>query len=107
MAHLSGPGLAGRLQDMLLAQLAARRQPLPARGLFDRMPEGRLRLAEGMHHHLLRGDDGVDVLRWSGGAEVLTPAQLEDLLAMAEGTIPRDRAFAERLWRHGLLEAAG
>ena len=107
MAHLSGPGLAGRLEDMLLAQLAARRQPLPARGLFDRMPEGRLRLAEGMHHHLLRGDDGVDVLRWSGGAEVLTPAQLEDLLAMAEGTIPRDRAFAERLWRHGLLEAAG
>lgn len=104
LARLSGPAMAERMQNLLLMQLANDRQPLPARGLFAPMPEGRLRLADGMHHHLILGEDGTAALHWAGGAEPLTPAQAEELAALAEGALPRDRDFARALWRRGLLE---
>jgi len=104
LARLAGAGLAVRLQNLLLAQLPQDRQPLPARGLLDRMPEGRLRLAEGMHHHVVQGEDGVVALHWPGGVDILTAAQMDELSALADGALPRDREFAARLWRHGMLE---
>lgn len=106
LARLAAPGLAERLQNLLLGHLPMDRQPLPARGLCTRMPAGALRLADGMHHHVIQGEDGVTALHWPGGVDVLTPEQMTDLAAMTEGAAPQDRAFAERLWRHGMLEAA-
>jgi hypothetical protein len=55
---------------------------------------------------VVQGEDGVTALHWPGGVDVLTPEQMTDLAAMTEGAAPQDRAFAERLWRHGMLEAA-
>jgi len=107
LARLGGTAMAERMQNLLLMQLAGDRQPLPGRGLFAPMPEGALRLTEGMHHHLIMGEDGTAALHWSGGAEALTPAQVEELTALAEGAVPRDRDFARALWRRGLLEACG
>jgi hypothetical protein len=79
---------------------------LPARGLFAAMPEGALRLADGMHHHLVQGPDGTAMLHWAGAPVMLTPAEAEALAELAEGAVPRDRALAEKLWRLGLLEPA-
>lgn len=95
---------AGRLTNILLKQLASDRQPLPARGLFAPMPEGALRLTEGMHTHLVQTDDGTSTLFWTGGALELTPPQAEALAALSEGAEPEDREFAGKLWRMGLLE---
>ncbi|MBY0338616.1 MAG: cupin domain-containing protein [Acetobacteraceae bacterium] len=105
LARLSGAGMAERLQNLLLSQLAQERQPLPARGLFAPLPEGPLRLAEAMHQHLVQGETDA-ALHWTGGAIPLTPDQVEEVAGFADGAIPRDRAFAERLWRLGLLERA-
>jgi hypothetical protein len=107
LARLGGTAMAERMQNLLLMQLASDRQPLPGRGLFSPMPEGALRLCDGMHHHLIMGEDGTAALHWSGGAEPLTPAQAEELAALAEGAVPRDRDFARALWRRGLLEPCG
>nr|WP_242535023.1 cupin domain-containing protein [Roseococcus suduntuyensis] len=104
LARLAAPGLAERLQNLLLSHLPQDRQPLPARGLMDRMPEGPLRLADGMHHHVVQGEDGVVALHWPGGVDILTAEQMDDLTALADGAIPRDRDFAAHLWRHGMLE---
>ncbi|WP_191083621.1 cupin domain-containing protein [Roseococcus microcysteis] len=104
LARLAAPGLAERLQNLLLSHLPQDRQPLPARGLMDRMPEGKLRLADGMHHHVVQGEDGVVALHWPGGVDILTAEQMDDLTALADGAIPRDRDFAAHLWRHGMLE---
>lgn len=107
LARLAAPGLVERLQNLLLSHLPNDRQPLPARGLLDHMPVGALRLAEGMHHHVVQGDDGAIALHWPGGVDILTPAQLEELAALTEGAAPTDAAFAEILWRRGMLERAG
>ncbi|TCH97432.1 hypothetical protein EJV46_14965 [Roseococcus sp. SYP-B2431] len=107
-ARLNGmarPEHAGRLTNLLLEQLARDRQPLPARGLFAPMPEGPLRLAEGMHTHLVLADDGAATLFWTGGTLDLSAAQTETLTALSEGAAPEDRDFAHKLWRMGLLEA--
>jgi hypothetical protein len=95
---------AGRLTNILLKQLASDRQPLPARGLFAPMPDGALRLTEGMHIHLVQTDDGAATLFWTSGALELSPGQAEILAALNEGAEPEDRGFAEKLWRMGLLE---
>lgn len=105
-ARLAAPETAARLAHWALAALPADVQPLPGRGLLTPMPEGPVRLAEGMHLHVAQGADGHAVLHWAGGAEPLTPAQVEELAALAEGALPRDPAFAARLWRRGLLEPA-
>jgi hypothetical protein len=68
------------------------------------MPTGRLRLAEGMHHHVACDADGQAVLRWAGGDLPLGPGALEELAALAEGAVPRDAGLAARLWALGLLE---
>jgi len=103
---MAAPEHAGRLTNLLLKQLAADRQPLPARGLFAPMPEGALRLADGMHTHLVQADDGAATLFWTGGTVDLTPAQATTLTALSEGAEPDDRDLAEKLWRMGLLERA-
>jgi ribosomal protein L16 Arg81 hydroxylase len=97
---------ASRLTNILLKQLTADRQPLPARGLFAPMPEGALRLTEGMHTHLTQTDDGTTTLFWTDGELRLSPEQTAALNALNEGTEPTDRTFAEKLWRMGLLEPA-
>ncbi|MDB5413793.1 MAG: hypothetical protein JWR10_2128 [Rubritepida sp.] len=98
------PENAGRLTNLLLGQLARDRQPLPARGLFAPLPEGGLRLADGMHNHLVQSDDGTATLIWTGGAMTLTPEEAGILTELAEGAEPADRDFAAKLWRMGLLE---
>lgn len=97
---------AGRLTNILLKQLASDRQPLPGRGLFAPMPAGALRLADGMHTHLVQTDDGATTLFWTGGALELSADQAAALTALSEGVEPDDRGFAEKLWRMGLLEPA-
>lgn len=106
LAALGSPAQMERLTTLLLDQLGNDRQPLPARGLFTAMPEGPLRLADGMHHHLVQGPDGTAALRWAGAPVPLSPAEAEALAELAEGAVPRDRALAEKLWRLGLLEPA-
>ncbi|MCW8087767.1 cupin domain-containing protein [Sabulicella glaciei] len=104
LARLAGAEQAERLANLLLEQLSRDRQPLPARGLFAPMPEGALRLSDGMHHHLAQAPDGAASLHWSGGRLALTPEEAESVVALAEGAVPADRALAEKLWRMGLLE---
>ncbi|WP_424812724.1 cupin domain-containing protein [Roseococcus sp. YIM B11640] len=104
--RLGGASEAGRLTSLLLEQLARDRQPLPARGLFAPMPQSPLRLTEGMHTHLIQGDDGSATLFWSGGAMNLSPEEAEILAAFSEGAEPGGSDFAQRLWRMGLLERA-
>lgn len=104
LGRIAKPEHAGQLTNLLLKQLTADRQPLPARGLFAPMPEGVLRLAEGMHTHLVQADDGSATLFWTGGALDLSPAQAEALMALSEGAEPEDRDLARKLWRMGLLE---
>jgi uncharacterized RmlC-like cupin family protein len=106
LARLGTPAQMERLTTLLLDQLSSDRQPLPARGLFTAMPEGALRLADGMHHHLVQGPDGTAMLHWAGAPVMLTPAEAEALAELAEGAVPRDRTLAEKLWRLGLLEPA-
>lgn len=103
---LAKPEHAGRLTNLLLEQLARDRQPLPARGLFAPMPEGMLRLADGMHTHLVQADDGAATLFWTGGTLDLSPEQAAMLTALSEGAEPQDRDLAGKLWRMGLLEPA-
>lgn len=106
LARVARPEHAGHLTNLLLKQLAADRQPLPARGLFAPMPEGALRLAEGMHTHLVQADDGAATLFWTGGTLDLSPEQAGLLAALSEGSEPDDREFARKLWLMGLLERA-
>ncbi|HZH46117.1 MAG TPA: cupin domain-containing protein, partial [Roseococcus sp.] len=104
LARLGGSAQMERLTTLLLGQLANDRQPLPARGLFAEMPEGRLRLTDGMHHHLVQGPDGTAALHWAGAPVLLTADEADALAELAEGAVPRDPALAEKLWRLGLLE---
>ncbi|MCU0888411.1 MAG: cupin domain-containing protein [Rubritepida sp.] len=104
LARLGAPGQAVRLAELLLRALPEDRQPLPGRGLLTPMPTGRLRLAEGMHHHVACDADGQAVLRWAGEDLPLGPGALEELAALAEGAVPRDAGLAARLWALGLLE---
>lgn len=106
LARLAAPDHAERLANLMLEQLARDRQPLPARGLFAPFPAGALRLAEGMHTHLVQGGDGTATLFWTGGAMPLTEAETAELTALAEGAEPGDAAFARKLWGMGLLEPA-
>lgn len=107
LARLAGAEAAARLEALLLRALVEDRQPLPARGLLDAMPTGALRLADGMHHVLETGSDGTARLHWAGGVEPLSAAEAAELARFVDGAAPRDPAFAERLWRCGLLEPAG
>ena len=102
---LTTPAQAERLTNLLLEQLARDRQPLPARGLFAPMPAGALRLCDGMHTHLVQGQDGTTTLFWTGGAVALTPEEAAELSAFADGAEPGDAVFARKLWGMGLLEA--
>jgi hypothetical protein len=106
LTRLATPAHAERLANLLLEQLARDRQPLPARGLFVALPEGALRLTEAMHSHLVQAQDGTATLFWAGGTLPLTPGQVDELTALAEGAVPRDGNFARRLWAMGLLEPA-
>lgn len=103
---MTTPEQGERLANLLLEQLARDRQPLPARGLFTERPAGMLRLADAMHSHLAQAADGSATLYWTGGALVLTPEEAGWIEALAEGTDATDPAFAEKLWRMGLLEPA-
>ncbi len=106
LARLATPDQAERLANLLLQQLARDRQPLPARGLFAPFPEGKLRLTEGMHTHLVQGGDGTQTLFWTGGSLALTEAEAIELAALAEGAEPGESPLARRLWQMGLLEQA-
>lgn len=106
LSRLAGGAMADRLAELLLAQLARDRQPLPARGLLDPMPGGPLRLADAMHHHLALGPDGDGFLHWTGGRLPVTAAEAAELSRLAEGALPTLPEFARHLWRLGLLEAA-
>jgi len=106
LTRLATPARAERLARLMLEQLARDRQPLPARGLFAPMPEGKLRLTEGMHSHLAQGPDGTTTLFWTGGALPLDAAEATEIAALAEGALPGESAFARRLWAMGLLEPA-
>lgn len=106
LTRLATPAHAERLANLMLEQLARDRQPLPARGLFAPMPEGPLRLTEGMHSHLVQGADGTSTLFWTGGALPLDAGEAAELAALAEGTVPGSSGFARKLWGMGLLEPA-
>ncbi|MBS7792415.1 cupin domain-containing protein [Roseococcus sp. SDR] len=106
LTRLATPAHAERLANLMLEQLARDRQPLPARGLFAPMPEGALRLTEGMHSHLVQDQDGTATLFWTGGTLPLEPGEVAELAALAEGAVPGDAAFARKLWGMGLLEPA-
>jgi Cupin superfamily protein len=105
VTRLATPAHAERLANLTLEQLARDRQPLPARGLFAPFPEGRLRLTEGMHTHLVQGGDGTQTLFWTGGSLPLSEAEATELAALAEGAEPGASSFARKLWGMGLLEA--
>ncbi len=111
---LSTAGHAERLSMILLDQLARDRQPLPARGLFLAPMEtgARMRLADGMHHHVAIGADGAASLHWTCGEIPLTPEQAEWLGPLTDGATAAElgegaAAFFETLRREGLLEPAG
>ncbi|UPY37659.1 cupin domain-containing protein [Sediminicoccus sp. KRV36] len=106
LSRLATAAHAERLANLTLEQLARDRQPLPARGLFAPLPEGPLRLTEGMHTHLAQGDDGSSTLFWTGGALPLSAAEAAELMALAEGAEPGESGFARKLWGMGLLEPA-
>ena len=97
----------------LLDGLAEQRMPLPGRGLLTPppLPEARLRLADGMLHHVAALPDGRAELRWATGRLALGPRELAWLDALAEGSTPEGLgeggpAFCRHLSAAGLLEAA-
>lgn len=106
LTRLATPAHAERLANLMLEQLARDRQPLPARGLFAPMPEGALRLTEGMHSHLAQGADGSTTLFWTGGAMPLNAEEAAELSALAEGAVPGETGLARKLWTMGMLEPA-
>lgn len=110
---LDSPAHAERLSMMLLDQLARDRQPLPARGLFlaELAPDARMRLADGMHHHVAMAPDGAAALHWTCGEVPLTAEQAEWLGPLTDGASADELgegalAFMRSLAREGLLEAA-
>lgn len=113
LRSLSSPAHAERLSMMLLNQLARDRQPLPARGLFldETGPEARMRLADGMHHHVALAADGSAALHWTCGEILLTEQEAAWLDPLTDGTTAAELGegaldFMRRLAREGLLEAA-
>ncbi|MDB5374824.1 MAG: hypothetical protein JWP04_3466 [Belnapia sp.] len=114
--RLDGLGTAPALEQLslgLLESLAGQRMPLPGRGLLTPppKPEARLRLADGMLHHVAALPDGSAELRWAGGRLPLTAPQLAWLEALATGATPVGLAadggaveFCRRLAAAGLLE---
>ena len=110
---LGSPAHAERLSMMLLDQLARDRQPLPARGLFmgDLMPNARMRLADGMHHHVAVAPDGGAALHWTCGEITLTETEVVWLEPLTAGATAEELGegaldFMRRLAREGLLEVA-
>ena len=104
---------AERLSMLLLDQLAHDRQPLPARGLFlaELAAEARMRLADGMHHHVAIGPDGTASLHWTCGEIRLEPQQAEWLGPLTDGASAAELGegaleFMRRLMLDGLLEPA-
>ncbi|RVT99475.1 hypothetical protein EOD42_05140 [Rhodovarius crocodyli] len=110
---LAGQAQAERLSVMLLDGLNEDRQPLPARGLFPAPidPARRLRMADGMHHHVAITPDGMAALHWTCGNIPLNEAELGWLEALTEGASADELGegaleFMQALNRNGLLEAA-
>ena len=110
---LERPAALDRLSLALLDRLAEDRMPLPGRGLLAPAPQpgSRLRLADGMLHHVAALPDGRAELRWAGNRLPLRGAELGWLEALAQGATAAalgDGAleFCRRLAAAGLLEAA-
>ena len=110
---LNSAAHAERLSMMLLDQLAHDRQPLPSRGLFmaELTGDARMRLADGMHHHVALSADGNAALHWTCGEVPLTPVQAEWLEPLTDGASADELGqgaleFMRRLAREGLLEPA-
>lgn len=113
LAALGRPGLADRLAVAALDRVARDRMALPGRALHTTPPgpADRLRLSEGMHHSLVPIPGGGAVLRWYGGMEKVTEAELGWLVALEEGATAEDLGegaleFCRRLAAAGLLERA-
>ncbi len=108
LAALGGTEALAVLSLALLDGLAEQRQPLPGRGLLTPPPGPgtRLRLAEGMHHHIAARPDGGVELRWAGGRLPLGPQEMHWLEALAEGACLGEEglAFGRRLAAAGLVE---
>lgn len=113
LAALGRPGLADRMAVAALDRLARDRMALPGRSLHTPPPgpEDRLRLSETMHHSLVPLPGGGASLRWYGGVEKVTEAELAWLVALEEGATAAELgegalAFCRRLAAAGLLERA-
>lgn len=110
---LPGHDLADRIAVAAVDRLARDRLPLPGRSLHTRppAPQDRLRLSEAMHHALLPLPGGGAALRWHGGVEKMTEAEVAWLQALEDGATPAGLGeggldFCTRLERLGLLERA-
>lgn len=113
LAVLRRADAADRLAVAALDRLARERMALPGRGLHTPPPglQDRLRLSETMHHALVPIEGGGASLRWYGGAERLTAAELAWMEALEQGATPAELgegalAFCRRLAAAGLLERA-
>jgi hypothetical protein len=113
LAALGRPGLADRLAVAALDRVARDRMALPGRSLHTKPPgpTDRLRLSEGMHHSLVPIPAGGAALRWYGGMEKVTDAELGWLAALEDGATAEELGegaldFCRRLAGVGLLERA-
>ena len=113
LTALACPEALEQLSLGLLDALAEQRMPLPGRGLLTPPPAAgaRLRLADGMLHHVAARPDGQAELRWAGGRLALGTRELAWLEALTEGTTPAalgdgGLAFCRNLAAAGLLEPA-
>lgn len=113
LAALRREDAADRLAVAALDRVARDRMSLPGRSLHTPPPgpEDRLRLSETMHHALVPIEGGGAALRWYGGAEKLTAAELDWLAALEDGASPAELGedalgFCRRLAAAGLLERA-
>lgn len=113
LAALGRPGLADRLAVAALDRVARDRMALPGRSLHTKPPgpTDRLRLSEGMHHSLVPIPAGGAALRWYGGMEKVTDAELGWLVALEDGATAEELGegaldFCRRLAGVGLLERA-
>lgn len=111
LTSLARPEALEQLSLGLLDGLAEQRMPLPGRGLLTPPPQpnSRLRLADGMLHHVAALPDGQAELRWAGGRLALGTRETGWLEALTAGTTPEalgagGLAFCQRLSAAGLLE---
>ncbi|MBR0660928.1 cupin domain-containing protein [Neoroseomonas oryzicola] len=110
---LDRPDVADRMAVNALDRVLRDRMSLPGRALHTPPPgpDDRLRLSETMHHAIVPLPEGGAALRWYGGVETLSAAELDWLQALEDGATPAALGegaldFCRRLARHGLLERA-